>query len=271
MPSSLLTVRLVASHISVSSRHATRYALTPILSRNFSLSRITFAASASHKTANTKTAPETNATATKSTKRLVKKSKVEEGGNLEKKIKAKKEVKSVKIRAARDAVPFKKPGSPYFLYYSKFLADRSNTTDKGFSAPEAAKAAAENWKVFSENEKQSFYDQYEAAKIEYAKAREDYLRTVDPIALEEINKRRVALGKRKIRALPENRKPVSAFFRYMAEERRNVPSLSGPDALQRNREFAKSCGEKWQTMSDAERKVYIDKANEKMEEYRASQ
>ncbi|KAH8109412.1 hypothetical protein DFH11DRAFT_1627177, partial [Phellopilus nigrolimitatus] len=230
MPSSLLTVRLVASHISVSSRHATRYALTPILSRNFSLSRITFAASASHKTANTKTAPETNATATKSTKRLVKKSKVEEGGNLEKKIKAKKEVKSVKIRAARDAVPFKKPGSPYFLYYSKFLADRSNTTDKGFSAPEAAKAAAENWKVFSENEKQvailcwvspiphdstlvqSFYDQYEAAKIEYAKAREDYLRTVDPIALEEINKRRVALGKRKIRALPENRKPVSAFF-----------------------------------------------------------
>ncbi|KAI5117606.1 hypothetical protein M0805_006719 [Coniferiporia weirii] len=265
---SLLPTRLLSRHVAAASSFSAQRVLAPAAARSFSMSRIALAASAT----DTPVKKTSSSKGTKKTEKSTKKSSKENATKLKKPTKKKETVKPAKVKVTSQDMPPPKPGGPYFVFFRKYFADvdLSNASDKRTAIVQASKDAAAVWQGLSESEKQVYRDEYVAARAVYEKKREEYFKTVDPAVLKEINRRRAARGKPKIKTPTTNRKPLTSFFLYLADERKALSPVEGPDGPEQMIAFAKARGEKWRTMSDADKQTYVDRYNEAKKEFDAS-
>ena len=123
---------------------------------------------------------------------------------------------------------------------------------------------------------QPYYDEFEVRKVQHAKAREQYFKTVDPKVLKEINKKRKERGLSKIRAPTKGPQHTTPYLRsggwkvdhHFAHPRlyrfvSSFRSTSEGDAIMKDKSHAekpvlrlgRAAGERWRNMSDDEKYV----------------
>ncbi|KAK2459989.1 hypothetical protein APHAL10511_007995 [Amanita phalloides] len=170
---------------------------------------------------------------------------------------------SKKILITDDMKPPKRPTSPYMM----FSQDFSSKLSKAGSVEEArarAKDCSAAWHALSNSEKEQYSEDFRRRQEEYKQTREEWFKNVDPEVLEVLNKKRIAAGKRKL--VKSNGdgdgdpKPLSGYIRFMSAYRQEQ-GLSLIDA-------SRAASVAWKTLSEEERKPYIDRHKQEMDEWR---
>ncbi|THH07905.1 hypothetical protein EW145_g3061 [Phellinidium pouzarii] len=270
-------LRRIVALPKLSSSHAP----LPSVTRNFHLSRVVLAASGvAHESDETKTTAEETSLDKESKTKIVKpiimtkstakrrevKKKDVKPKEIKKKVakppKAKKQARpKPKVVLKPEDKPPRKPGGPYFFFTGKISAGKKVPGPEAFL--EAVKENKLAWISLSDDERQNFYNEYNAAVADYAKKRDEYLKTVDPSILKEVNRRRKMKGKDMLRK-PKPRKALNAYIQYAIEMRKSTPP--SPDR-QGQLDFGRACGENWRAMSDAEKQPYVDRYIQAKKEY----
>ncbi|KAG9220018.1 hypothetical protein CCMSSC00406_0006931 [Pleurotus cornucopiae] len=121
-------------------------------------------------------------------------------------------------------------------------------------AKQSARDSGAAWHALSEAEKEPFLKQAEVLKEEYKKKRAEYFENNDPKILRALNKKRVAKGHKRLRnhrPASQEPKPISSYFRFMAEFRETTEGSHFRGAA-----AARAAGERWRAMSEEEKDVY---------------
>ncbi|KAH9991976.1 hypothetical protein BJV74DRAFT_835494 [Russula compacta] len=163
-----------------------------------------------------------------------------------------------KITIKPGDLPPKSPGSIYTLWFAEWY--RSQPKIEG---PQAAqnriREAAKVWHTISESDKQRYREKLYDLRAEYHRRLEEWRKQVDPGVLRELNLRRVASGRRRIRG-PSSGRPIPGFFRYFLYVRQHEYPRTEEDYKTYFRAVAQRASSQWKAMSDAERAKYTDEA-----------
>lgn len=165
----------------------------------------------------------------------------------------------------------KKPLTPFFRYLTE-NRNKLQQQNPNLKPIEVVKLCAKNYATVDPNIKSKYQD-------EYTKEQEDYIRrrTVYDNKLTEEQKYEIANAKqeavdkkarieyrKKLRENDKPKKPLSGFLRYLKEARVKNPC----DPSQRYREWQQKIADKWNKMSDAERKPYNDASHAEFAKYK---
>ncbi|EJD08504.1 uncharacterized protein FOMMEDRAFT_144356 [Fomitiporia mediterranea MF3/22] len=261
-----LAARVLARNVLASSAFVVRRAPLAQITRSFSVSSVTWAQAAA--TAKAKPAAKKSTTAKKTTARkstaakkrpaAKKSTKKRKAAPKPKPKKAKKKVvkKTPTIKILPEHKPPKGHGNPYTFFFRKFFAGAQRNEGepgKEFVA-RIGREAGPIWTAFSEQEKQPFVDEFNAAKVEYAKKRDEYYKNTSPTIIKELNKRRRRMGKRAIHVKRPDH-PITSFFAFGIEERNKGLAPTGLKASEVMKEF----GKRWRALSDAEKLHYKER------------
>ncbi|EIW75941.1 hypothetical protein CONPUDRAFT_169175 [Coniophora puteana RWD-64-598 SS2] len=176
--------------------------------------------------------------------------------------KKKKKKKDVHVVLHKEDKPPRLPPNAYACFVKNVAQGVKSPED----AVQAVSAASVKWKALPEDEKQKYVGQAELLRQQYEKDLASYWKTVDPVIIKEINRRRAEQGKYKLkvpRALDPNPRPLTPFFRFLADfrttaEGRAVLEANGGDARAATIARSKVGAAKWKDMSDAEKGPYVE-------------
>lgn len=175
--------------------------------------------------------------------------------------KPKAPVKKVPLKITSDMLPPKQPLSPFF----RFSAELRKTQPKSASRDEAstnAKEAGRLWNELPEEEKRSYREAATADAAQHQLELLKWWKNADPQVIKAINARRARLSKRKLshRRAPEDRRPMASgytiFITEAARDKMDGEGLRLTDYAAR-----------WRGLSEAEKKVYVDRAAKDIAEY----
>ncbi|XP_014678261.1 PREDICTED: DNA-binding protein MNB1B-like [Priapulus caudatus] len=142
------------------------------------------------------------------------------------------EGKAKRKRKAKDPNAPKRGSSAYLFFMKAFREQLASEGTKMSSMTELTKVAAEKWSKLSEEQKKPFSDQAAKDKARYQEEMKLYRPSRDP------NK---------------PKRPLSAYFRFMAEFRKQVA-----DKGMSVTDIAKLGGATWTAMTESEKKPYRD-------------
>ncbi|EKM53011.1 uncharacterized protein PHACADRAFT_259183 [Phanerochaete carnosa HHB-10118-sp] len=211
-----------------------------------------------------------NTTATKSTKTVKKPTKAAKPKAEPKAKKEKAPPKPKRLTIRPEDRPPKMPAGPWLLFWKRYMAGRGiKSLDE---THEVIKEASSTWRAMSEAEKQPFRDESAAARVEYAKRRNEYFTTVDRKILNELNRRRTARdpnASRLRRKSKNSGQPAPPFVAWFNETFRQRYATENPDLPARD--VAKHAGEVWRGMSDGDKQPHVDRARQAIKEWKAKQ
>jgi len=155
----------------------------------------------------------------------------------------------------------KKPLTAYFSYLNSKRAEivASHPEWEGKDkVTGVSKTAGAMWKALSPEEKKPYTDNAASAKAKYDVLFNAYKETDNYAQFQEAKKIAIAKAKKKqlnIKDKNRPKKPLSAYFRFLAVFRKEHPDL-------KLTQHSKQGGAKWKTLSDEDKKQYTDAANE---------
>jgi len=164
--------------------------------------------------------------------------------------------------------PPKPPSNSFGLWFSEW----SRSQPKIEGRPNAHSRLKEGtllWKAVSDHEKEQYRERANGLRAEYKKHLEEWRGTVDPTVLKEMNRRRVANGKTRIRAPPTGR-PLTGYTRFSMDVRREYPGTE-TDPRARFNAVNTWIGSQWKAMSDTEKAKYTDPAKADFAAWREKQ
>ncbi|PFH47571.1 hypothetical protein AMATHDRAFT_67547 [Amanita thiersii Skay4041] len=170
-----------------------------------------------------------------------------------------------KIVLKREMLPPSSPGGPYLQFAKEYHAKYPIK-----SLPEAAEAMKKcgaAWNALDKSEKEKYYEQYRKAFEEYAVKRAEYFATVDPEIIKEINRRKKAKGKSKIRPPPppvEQRRPMTSYLQFYHDYRKEHSQGASDLKI-----LAAEAGKAWRELPEAKKQVYKDQYMARLETWRA--
>ncbi|KAG6336221.1 hypothetical protein ID866_2872 [Astraeus odoratus] len=169
-------------------------------------------------------------------------------------------------RVSKEDLPPKRPASPYLIFYAKYRDEltkkHGNDVEKIGNAVTLAKRAGEAWTSMAQEDKQSYYNEYEVMKTQYEKNREKYFNEVDPNVLKEINKNRKSRGMSKLRNPNQTAtKPLTPFMRFAVWFRSSPEGRAIMEDKSQSEKpvirASRTAGERWRKMSDEEKYPYV--------------
>ncbi|KAH9173830.1 hypothetical protein EDB89DRAFT_1956492 [Lactarius sanguifluus] len=166
---------------------------------------------------------------------------------------AKKTPVKQKIAIKPEDRPPKRPGAAFSQWFSEWIRTQPKA-DSLLASQNYVRQAAQIWHTVSEDDKKQCKEKFEGLMIEHNRRMDEWRKKIDPAVLRELNRRRALKGHRRIRGLSDKR-PMSAFFRYLQEVRENTPRTQAPV---RCTVLAESAGSQWRAMSEAEKAKYND-------------
>lgn len=193
------------------------------------------------------------------------------------KLKKPKKAQPTRIKLTKEDMPPRAPSNAYVIFYTKYIRGLPEHSKPKTIADisKCAKEASALWKTLSEADKQPFKDEQVAAREAHEIKRQAYFDTVPNAIFSEINRRRKNRGKKLIHKLvrPENRKPLSNFFRYMVEFRASPDAQAiaakETDVRTRHANISRAAALQWKAMSDAEKAPYKKAASSELAAWRA--
>ncbi|KAF7760262.1 transcriptional regulator family: HMG [Agaricus bisporus var. burnettii] len=232
---------------------APRHHLTrPLLTRSFSSTPWVFsptkAKAASTTTTKTKVKAKPKSTTKTTTKAKVKAKPKAKTTGRKKKV-AKKVAKPVFTREQLK-VPTRRPAGGYLTFVAEQFAKQPKvSTSEG--ARERTRNIAAQWRTLTEQEQQAYKDKATEAGKKVKADFETWIENLDPAILREINRRRKARGKQKIRAPSKGPKgPVPAFLQFLGDFKADNPNLA-------IKELGKEGGVAWRQLPQARKDVYL--------------
>lgn len=151
---------------------------------------------------------------------------------------------SKKAKPAKDPNAPKRPLSAYFIFLNDFRAKtKKENPDLVKNVKEFGKAAGEEWRSLSDSDKEPYMEKNAELKEEYEEAMKHYK---PPKGFSKSGK-----GSKKAKDPNAPKKPMTAFFLFMGENRQRVKE-EDPDLS--HTQVAKQLGEEWQNL-DADEKA----------------
>jgi len=168
-----------------------------------------------------------------------------------------KKVETKKITIGPQDLPPKPPGSAYILWLTEWRREQPKIENLEH-AKSLTKEGAQTWHTVSDYEKQRYREKYDVLQAEYKRRMEDWREQVDPRILKELNRRRVAKGRTRIRA-PATGRPLSGFFRYLQHVREEYARTEDTHKAYLLALTSRASSQ-WKAMGDAEKAKYNDPA-----------
>merc|ERR1719419_216041 len=120
------------------------------------------------------------------------------------------------------------------------------------------------WKSMTEEEKAPYQNETKLKLEKYRKAMDIYKKSTSYSKFQKLKREQPMKGKKgkwkKPKDVNKPKKPLSAYFRFIAQFRKENPKMSVTEST-------KAAAPMWKGLSDAQRKVYEDKANEEKRKY----
>lgn len=170
---------------------------------------------------------------------------------------------SKKTLAEEAGLPLKpkKPLTPYFRFLKEVRPQVVAKNPKALM-PELMRLVGKQWETVDESVKQKYQEEWLMEKEIYEKENSKYQSKLTPSQMEDlkaarqerVDSRERRLHKKKNRELNKPKKAATAFFRYMKDEKARNP----PPQTERHTEFVRKVSEKWNKLSDKEKKPYVD-------------
>ncbi|KZP18524.1 hypothetical protein FIBSPDRAFT_1046207 [Athelia psychrophila] len=179
-------------------------------------------------------------------------------------------------KLTQEDMPPKHPGTAYIIFYTKYLKGLSEAHKPKSLADVSvlAKDASAMWRSFSEAEKQPFVDDFQRARALYVIEHQAWLKNVPSETLAEINRRKVAQGKRQIsgpRPVVEviRKRPLTNFFRFISEFRQTAEAAEILRTTEHkgHLQISRVAGEKWRAMDEDARAPYTEAAKKEWDAF----
>eukprot|EP01123_Difflugia_compressa_P010408 TRINITY_DN379_c0_g1_i8.p1 TRINITY_DN379_c0_g1~~TRINITY_DN379_c0_g1_i8.p1 ORF type:complete len:221 (-),score=64.06 TRINITY_DN379_c0_g1_i8:257-919(-) len=193
--------------------------------------------------------------------------------HLKKKLHRKKK-KATKKKKKKDPNAPKKPATAY-MFYSKEQRLVLQEKHKGIKFGDLSKKISASWKELTDEDKKPYVKQHEEDKDRYNNEMENYQ---EPSASEsssdsdqsseeeEKKKKKPAKKKQKKEKDPDQPKPKTNAYMYFQKDQREIIKKENP-GLKSVPEIAKKIGAIWRSMSEDEKKPYVDQAEKDKERY----
>ncbi|MCL7021980.1 hypothetical protein MKW94_007594 [Papaver nudicaule] len=164
------------------------------------------------------------------------------------------------------AAPFELPASAFFIFMEEFGETFKYEYSYYKSFAIIGKAGGEKWRSMSHAERGVYEAKAEARKDHYLKNKQAYDKIMGKQAAPDEDKSGSEKREEVVNSLPDTpKRPASAFF-YFMEDFRYTFKKEHPN----NKSISvvgKSGGDKWRSLSDAEKAPYVAKAEERKTEY----
>ncbi|KII85450.1 hypothetical protein PLICRDRAFT_94363, partial [Plicaturopsis crispa FD-325 SS-3] len=167
--------------------------------------------------------------------------------------------KSTLVRLTKEErIPSRGP-SAWTLFWSRYVKSLPEGNSK---LADHAQSVSNMWKDLSPAEKEVFEEEAASLRVKQKEERLQYMQTVKPEVLREVNRRRVKNGlKRLARARgPEGKRPVTGFVRYIMELRESPAAESirdgSGDKRLFNRQVFKQGAAQWREMTPEQKAPY---------------
>lgn len=178
--------------------------------------------------------------------------------------------KTINELAGVAAAP-KKPLTPYFRFMKATRAKVQSENPK-FGVTDVIKEVAKRWALVDTTTKKKFEDEYKKDREVYDKQQIQYKLTLTPEIVESLKQARQdkletrerRILKKKTRELEKPKKVPTAFLRFVQDERAKIQPTGNYQV------FLKQMGEKWNQLSEAMKKPYIDAYQKEQEAYKVT-
>ena len=166
----------------------------------------------------------------------------------------------------------KKPLTPYFRYMRDTRSEISAQNPMA-STREVVRVISNKWKTVDPSLKQRLQEEFKKDLEIYVETRAKYdaeitdeqRSEIKKLKQEKVDARERRIMRRRIRDLGRPKKPASAFFRYVSEQRAAMPTNL---PAQNYREWHKKCTASWAAMSDKEKEKFLTDARNEIEQYK---
>jgi len=152
-------------------------------------------------------------------------------------------------------LPPRPPGPAYIQWLRGWLLAQPKMENLEV-AQNAVKKGAQVWKTLPEDDKERYREKAHALADEYRGRIEEWREKVDPAVLRELNRRRVAKGRKRIRG---SRRPLNGYFRFCQRVRDEYPRTDG-DYKTYFKALTERASSQWRAMSDLEKAEFNDPA-----------
>ncbi|TFK37127.1 hypothetical protein BDQ12DRAFT_685833 [Crucibulum laeve] len=202
------------------------------------------------------------------TKTAVKKPAIKKAAPKKPKVKKAKD----KVTVPRGTTPPKGPGGPFMLFFTDFK-NRTKPTVTRDEIVELSKSAAAEWHTLSDAQKEVYTKKSGALKEQHDVELKQWLESLDPQVLKELNKRRVKYGKRKLVLKSTGpKRPAGPFFMFLQDFRKEYfiqhPPVAGSTRIT---ESTKVAAEAWRAMAPEAKEVYVKKSAAEWDNWRKTQ
>lgn len=167
----------------------------------------------------------------------------------------------------------KKPLSPYFRFVAANRVS-SKIRDPKLSVCDEIKRLSKEWHTIDEKEKQRLQDEYRRDLQTYVEQRARYdakltdnqRQLIKEARQERSEARNRRILRKRIKELGKPKRPPSAFFTFISNERKKSPEASQYSY----REWQEKCTKKWSEMPANEKEVYLAEGRKLLEKYKFS-
>jgi len=158
-----------------------------------------------------------------------------------------------KMKMAKDPNAPKKPAGAYFMWMGEYRAKmKAENPDLVKNVSEFGKQAGVEWKALSEDKQQEYKNKNAELMDEWKEQMKNYT----PSAEYAATAKTVAKSNKALKDPNAPKKPMTAFFAFMGDERENIQKDNPGIA---HTEIAKKGGEMWKALSAEEKKSYEEK------------
>ncbi|KAI3896227.1 hypothetical protein MKW92_004346 [Papaver armeniacum] len=172
-----------------------------------------------------------------------------------------------------DTVEHRRPASAFFCFMEDFRHTYKNKHPNNKSISAVGKAGGDKWRSLSDAEKAPYVAEAEKRKAEYNKYMDPYCKKMSEVASDEDesdesesdedNESEEVVNSFSDTVKPK--RPASAFFCFMDEFRQTFknkhPNIKSVSVI------GKAGGDKWKSLSDAEKAPYVAEAENRKTEY----
>jgi len=165
------------------------------------------------------------------------------------------------VKKLKDPNAPKRPLSGYFMWMASGVRDKLLAEMGGKDVAKIMKICGERWSKMAEEQKKVWQDKSKREKDTWNKKMMAYKKT-DSFKAFELKKRDTKVkGKKKPKDKNKPKRPLSGFFRFVRDFRKNNPKL-------KLTEVTKAAGQRWQVLDAAKKKAYMDAAQSEQAKYK---
>jgi hypothetical protein len=136
--------------------------------------------------------------------------------------------------------------------------------ETGLSGVKTAPIIGQRWQAVDQETKDELSQEYQEEMVVWKKEFAAYKETDDYKNFQEKKNAKQAKKARKMKDPNAPKRPLTAYFLYVAEVRPDVVEEIGKSDIAA---VGKKCGEMWRNLSEEEKSKYIETANELKAEY----